>query len=54
MISLKRVTLPTNLVSIGTYAFSQSGITTITIPKNVTTIGEYTFKQCKSFKKEIN
>ena len=54
MTNLKQVTLPTSLISIGTYAFSQSGTTTITIPKNVTTIGEYTFKQCKSFKKEIN
>ena len=29
MTNLKQVTLPTSLISIGTYAFSQSGITTI-------------------------
>jgi len=48
--SLKTITLPTTLISIGDYAFNNcSGLTgSLTIPNSVTTIGSYTFQGCSS------
>ena len=47
--NLKRVVLPTNLTSIGSYAFAWcSSLTSITIPNSVTSIGSSAFSGCSS------
>lgn len=40
------ITLPTNLIYIGNYAFSSSRLQKVTIPSGVTTIGDYAFSEC--------
>lgn len=40
--------IPDDVVSIGDYAFSGSGIASITIPKNIISIGYYAFRSCFS------
>lgn len=44
--SLKSITIPSSVTSIGDYAFSGSGIKSITIPSSVTEIGEKLFQDC--------
>ena len=39
-------TIPSNVTSIGSYAFAECGITSITIPSNVNTIDSYAFTSC--------
>lgn len=46
--ALSQITLPETLTYIGSYAFSDSGLTEIEIPKNVTRIGDGAFKNCIS------
>ena len=47
--NLMRVVLPTNLKSIGEYAFSWcSSLTSLTIPNSVTSIGTQAFYECSS------
>ncbi len=50
--SLKSVTIPDSVTSIGGYAFyGCAGLTSITIPDSVTSIGDYAFSNCKSLAK---
>ena len=45
--SLKSITLPSSVTSIGGYAFSScSGLTSVTIPSSVASIGNYAFYNC--------
>lgn len=45
--NLTEITIPSNVTTIGHYAFSGcNGLTGISIPKSVTTIGEYAFSLC--------
>ena len=45
---LERIILPTNLTSIGPYAFCRCSLTSITIPNSVTEIGWFAFRDCSS------
>ena len=40
--------MPTEVTSIGSYAFEMAGITNITIPNSVTNIGDHAFRNCGS------
>ena len=42
----KNTIIPNSVTSIGSYAFQQSGLTSITIPSSVTSIGEHAFSYC--------
>ena len=44
--SLTNITLPENLVSIGDFAFANSGLSSVTIPKTVTELGAGAFASC--------
>ena len=44
--SLKNITLPNNLTTIGQTCFNQTIIESIVIPSSVTSIGAYCFRQC--------
>lgn len=44
--SLKEITLPSELVAIGQYAFSNSGLTETVIPEKVVVLGNYAYKGC--------
>ena len=47
--SIKQITIPLSVTSIGDYALSDcSSLTKITIPSSVITIGDYAFKNCSS------
>ena len=46
--SLKRITLPNTLRTIGDRAFSKSGLVEIIIPEGVTTLGDGVFEGCES------
>lgn len=46
--ALTSIVLPTALTSLGSYAFANSGLTSITIPSKITVIMEGTFKNCKN------
>ena len=49
--SLKSITLPNSVTSIGNFAFSGcKGLTSITIPDSVTSIGAYAFSGCTGMK----
>ena len=43
---MKSITLPEGISSIGQYAFSTSGLTTITLPSSVTNLGSAVFYEC--------
>ena len=45
--NLKQIKLPSQLESIGRYAFARSGIENIVLPESVKEIGEYAFKNSK-------
>lgn len=45
--NLKQITLPSQLESIGRYAFIGSGIESIVLPESVKEVGEYAFKNSK-------
>lgn len=47
-VSLKHVTIPEGVTSIGEYAFAESGIETISLPNSLTSIGECAFENCKN------
>ena len=44
--NLKSISLPSQLVSIGQYAFNYTGLTSVTIPKSVETIENFAFATC--------
>lgn len=46
--NVKSVTIPDGVESIGDFAFSECGITSIIVPKSVTSIGSFAFDRCKS------
>ena len=46
--SLKSVTIPGTVTSIGEDAFSGSGLTSVTISEGVTSIGDWAFRNCSS------
>lgn len=46
-VNLQSVNLPETIVSIGEYAFANSGISKINMPEGVTFIGQYAFSDCK-------
>ena len=46
--SLQSVTIPNEVTSIGAYAFSTCGLTSVTIPNKVTSIGNHAFEFCYS------
>ena len=46
--SLTSVQLPSTLINIGEYAFSETNIKSITIPEGVTSIGKECFNGCSS------
>ena len=46
--NLISVTIPNSVVSIGSGAFSRSGVVSMTIPSGVTTIGSLAFNNCNS------
>ncbi|MBR1676948.1 MAG: leucine-rich repeat protein [Clostridia bacterium] len=48
--SLKEVTLPDSLTTIGQYAFAETGLTSIVIPEKVTKIDNYAFNKCYDLK----
>ncbi|MGN0804377.1 MAG: leucine-rich repeat protein [Candidatus Coproplasma sp.] len=48
--SIKNVTLPESVTSIGRYAFSGCKITEVKLPDGVTKIGEYAFSGCTQLK----
>ena len=48
--NLTSITIPSNVASIGKYAFSSCKLTSITIPTSVTTIGEGAFEGCWGLK----
>ena len=53
-VSIKKITIPESITSIGHYAFSGcESLEEITIPKTVSYIGESAFKGCKMLKKII-
>lgn len=45
---LTELILPESVISIGNYAFQNSGLTSIRIPHNVTSLGDYIFYNCSS------
>lgn len=45
---LTDVVIPTNITSIGNYAFAGALITSISVPDTVTSLGEYAFNKCTS------
>lgn len=45
--SLKNITLPNNLTTIGNYCFYSTAIKSIVIPANVTSIGQWVFVRCR-------
>ncbi|MGM9868776.1 MAG: leucine-rich repeat protein [Sodaliphilus sp.] len=45
---LTAISFPTSIDSIGSYAFSATGLTTITLPASVTKWGEGVFSRCKN------
>ena len=47
---LKSITIPSTVSTIGSYAFSQSGLESITIPSSVTTIGANAFNDCSALR----
>lgn len=49
--ALKEVILPSNLTSIGQYAFAATSVANINIPASVTSIGNYCFQEAKSLTK---
>lgn len=46
--NLKNISIPSNIISIGSQAFYGSGLTAITIPDSVTSIGSYAFGYCEN------
>ncbi|MCH5163508.1 MAG: leucine-rich repeat domain-containing protein [Clostridiales bacterium] len=48
--ALKEIQLPDSLISIGDYAFTASGLTSITIPSSVTNIGVGAFGSCENLR----
>ena len=46
IIGCKNSTIPAGVTSIGNYAFSYTGLTSIEIPASVTSIGNYAFSSC--------
>ena len=51
--SLKSISLPESLTSIGTYAFGSSGIESITFPAGLKTLGSSAARGCSSLKTVI-
>lgn len=51
--SLDRISIPKNIVKIGTSAFKETQLTEITIPGNIKIINNYAFKECYNLKKVI-
>ena len=45
---LLTITIPNNVVSIGTCAFDNTGLTSISIPSSITSIGDYAFRRCQN------
>lgn len=51
---IKEITLPSNLTTIGNYAFYNcQNLNDVTLPSTVTTIGNYAFYECKGFENII-
>ena len=48
LVNLTAITIPTSVVSIGSYAFYASGLTSIDIPSSVSVIEQATFLNCYS------
>lgn len=46
--ALKQITLPQGLTTIGTHAFTGSGLTGVTLPASVNMVGDFAFSNCKS------
>lgn len=53
ILSLEKITFPSNLKKIGDHAFEKSGITSVTIPAKVISIGECAFNNCSKLKKVV-
>lgn len=48
--NLKKVTIPSTIQSLGSYAFENAGIESIILPENVTYVGYSCFRGCESLK----
>lgn len=51
--SLEKIDLPDGILSIGEYAFDDSGIAKIIIPKNLSSISDGVFRDCSNLKEVI-
>ena len=51
--SLKTISLPSGLQTIGEYCFQKSGLTELMIPSSVEKIEKYALSQCSELKKVV-